>query len=424
VWRLIVLEFWERFSYYGLMAILVLFLTAPTGDGGFGWTDSEALNALSLFSAAAFVLPGAGGWLADRFIGPSRSVLIGAGLLLLGNLLITAVAAATALGRAIGPSAQSGLLYGSLLVIALGNGFFKSPLITLIGNQFAAAEQARDQAFRYYYQGIMLGTLASSLSVAATAERWGWWLGFSLAAIGMAVSFAIFLTLINAGPKEPTATTTDGPSRTSTVSLPAIGFLAAFLPLLAIGWTQFYGLWILETQRMVDRTVGTFTMPSGWLLAVNALAVVVLAPLVGRWWTRLGRGKRPPPGIVAKFATAMVVMAAAHALMAVGFAGAQPGTVSVFWPVGCVLLITVGEVIFWPSTYAAIHALSPPRAKSFVMGAWLAVLGIGLGITHQVARLAEQVGFPPLSVGIAAALLAGAVCIVWLSRRFPVLRNV
>ncbi|MFO0333764.1 MAG: peptide MFS transporter [Pseudomonadota bacterium] len=422
VWRLVILEFWERYSYYGLMAILVLFLTSPVAEGGFGWTDSRALGGLSLFSAAAFILPSAGGWLADRFLGAYRSVLIGAALLLAGNVLLV-FAAFTA--PDLTDAMRQATLAGALFVIALGNGFFKSPLITLVGAHAGRDPATKDQAFRYYYQGIMLGTLAASLSVSTVADRVGWWAGFGLATVGMAISFAIFLLTARlvrdargsgTAPADDAETVPGGPQ--------GIALLCVFLPLITIGWVQFYGLWLLETERWVDREVGGFTMPSGWLLAINAIAIVILAPLVGRWWAMLRTHSGRPPGIVAKFASAFFVMGVAHLLMAWGFADAAPGGVSLLWPVGCLVLITVGEAIFWPSTYGAVNVLAPPRAKSLVMGIWLAMLGVGMFLTHQVARLSETVGFSSFSLGLGAAMLMGGVLLLLASRPFAALRTV
>jgi POT family proton-dependent oligopeptide transporter len=422
VWRLIILEFWERFSYYGLMAILVLFLTAPVADGGFGWSDSRALGGLSLFSAAAFILPSAGGWIADRFLGAHRSVLIGAALLLVGNVLL--VFAALAAPNLVDAMRQA-TLGGALLVIALGNGFFKSPLITLVGEHAGRDPATKDQAFRFYYQGIMLGTLVASLSVSSVAALIGWWAGFGLAAVGMAISLAIVL-LTSRLVRDSRGSDVAAADEAAAVpgGLGGVALLCAFLPLITIGWVQFYGLWLLETERWVDREIGGFSVPSGWLLAVNAIAIVILAPLVGRWWARLGSRSGRPPGIVAKFASAFFVMGVAHLLMAWGFADAAPGGVSLLWPVGCLVLITVGEAIFWPSTYGAVNVLAPPGAKSLVMGIWLATLGVGMFLTHQVARLAETIGFSTFSLGLGAAMFVGGILLLLASRPVAALRVV
>ncbi|MGH8236011.1 MAG: peptide MFS transporter, partial [Steroidobacteraceae bacterium] len=398
-WRLIILEFWERFSYYGILAIMVLFLTGERTNGGFGWSDSRALNALAIFSALAFMLPTLGGYIADRWIGARRSVLLGSTLLVAGNVLLTV--SAVGLAAASAAAAQSrdeALLIAGLAAVALGNCFFKSPMVTLLGNIFGREDATRDQAFRYYYQAIMLGTLAAALLVGSLVKFAGWWSGFALTAVGMSIAFAMFLgmprvdsaaqgTIEQSAPTRSAATATDFRQ-----ALLSILLLGAFLCIIMVGWIQFQGLWILEVERSSDRSVGDWTVPSSWLLAVNAIAVVTMAPAVGRWWQRL-RPPEQPLGFALQFATAFFVMGVGHLVIAFGFRNPSPHAVSMFWPIASVLIVTLGEAIFWPSSYNAVHKLSPVGMKSVMMGLWFAMLGIGHYFTHQVARLAESVGF-------------------------------
>ena len=281
-WRLIVLEFWERFSYYGILAILVLFLTSPASAGGFGWSDSRALDLLATFTALAFMLPTLGGYIADRWIGARTSVLVGSWLLVFGNVSITFAALHSKLpALAASRAAGEGALFIGMMLVALGNGFFKSSLITLLGGLFPDDGLARDRAFRHYYQAIMLGALASSLCVGAMAQAYSWWTGFALTAFGMAISLLILLRLPSRGLRAPTTphsppAAAQGEARLGAAAI-SIGVFCAFLPLIAIAWVQLQGLWLLEVERWCDRTIGSFTVPSSWLLAVNAIVIVMLA---------------------------------------------------------------------------------------------------------------------------------------------------
>ena len=417
-WRLIILEFWERFSYYGILAILVLFLAGSTEGGGFGWSQSRALDLLSKFAAIAFMLPMVGGYVADRWLGARRAVLIGSCLLVAGNIAI----AAAALSHA-SPSAQV-LLYAGLAGVALGNGFFKSSLVTLLGSLIEGDDAARDRAFRYYYQAIMLGALASSLCIGALAQSVGWWSGFALAAAGMTVSFAIFVIWPPGPARAASVTMVDADASTSSLTRAAfdVGILCVFLAVITIGWVQFQGVWLLEMDRTVDRTIGAFTVPPSWLLAVNAVVVVLFTPASGRIWRRLVGSGQAAPSFTGQFAAAFALMGVAHLLMAVGFDGAEPGQVSLLWPIGCVLLITLGELIFWPSSYNAIHRLAPARSKSLMMGIWLATLGVGQYFTHQVGRTAATIGFSTLSAYIGVAMLASCIAVMTIARLRPSLR--
>lgn len=424
-WRLIVLEFWERFSYYGILAILVLFLTSPAISGGLGWTSSRALDLLSKFTAVAFIMPTLGGYIADRWIGARRAVLIGSCLLVVGNLAITLAALwSTLTVFASQAGATETVLFAGIGCIALGNGFFKSSLITLLGSLIPNDDAARDQTFRNYYQSIMLGALASALCVGSLAEAVGWWSGFALAAAGMAVSWLMFIVWrdpVEAGARRVSAPHVASTSENSSSgSIAGVGILYLFLPLITIGWVQFQGLWLLEVERWGDRNIGAFTVPTPWLLAVNAIAIVLLVPIVGRWWRRIVQSETPR--FVTQFITAFLIMGIAHLLMAFGFRAAVPGGVSLLWPVGCLLIITIAEAIFWPSSYNAIHRVAPARVKSLVMGLWLAMLGVGQYFTHQVARASEVLGFATLSAYIGLGLLMSGATLWLISRLQPGLR--
>jgi POT family proton-dependent oligopeptide transporter len=416
-WRLIVLEFWERFSYYGILAILVLFLTGSAEHGGFGWSDSRALDLLSKFAAIAFILPMIGGYVADRWLGTRRAVLIGSCLLVAGNIAI-------ALAALMHASASAGtLLYAGLSGVALGNGFFKSSLVTLLGSLIEGDDAARDRAFRYYYQAIMLGALAASLVVGKLADEIGWWSGFALAAAGMAISFAIFVLWPPPTPRSPAIkAATDVSTKSLSQAMVDVATLCVFLAIITIGWVQFQGMWLLEMEHSVNRVVGSFTVPSAWLLSVNAIVVVLFTPASGRLWRRLtGTGERAA-GFTVQFAAAFAIMGLAHLLMALGFRDSS-GQVSLLWPVGCVLMITIGELIFWPSSYNAIHRIAPTSSKSLMMGIWLATLGLGQYLTHQVGRTADTIGFSTLSAYIGFAMLAACVAVIVIARLRPTLRS-
>lgn len=414
-WHLIVLEFWERFSYYGILAILVLFLTGTTDHGGLGWSNSRALDVLSMFTAVAFMLPMAGGYVADRWLGARRSVLIGSCLLVTGNLAIAAAAVWHA-----SPGSQAAL-YAGLAGVALGNGFFKSSLVTLLGSLIEGDDAARDRAFRYYYQSIMLGALAASLCVGALAQSAGWWSGFALAAAGMLIAFAIFVSRPPAAPRASATKPADSVAGIGHAAVD-VGILCLFLTVITVGWVQFQGVWLLQMDHGVNRSVGAFTVPSSWLLAVNAVVVALFTPASGRLWRRLvGSGQGATFAV--QFATAFALMGIAHFLMASAFREPPAGGVSLWWPVGCVLLITLGELVFWPSSYNAIHRLAPPRSKSLLMGVWLATLGVGQYITHQVGRTAETIGFATLSAYIGTAMLVACLAILVIARLRPSLRS-
>jgi POT family proton-dependent oligopeptide transporter len=185
---------------------------------------------------------------------------------------------------------------------------------------------------------------------------------------------------------------------------------------ITVGWVQFQGLWLLEVDRWVDRKVAGFTMPTSWLLAVNAVAIVILTPLSGRLWRGLTVPGRPAAGFAMQFAVAFAIIGVAQLVMGFGFRDPTPGGVSFWWPVGCLLIITIAESIFWPSSYNAIHRITPARSKSLVMGIWLAMLGIGQYVTHQIARSADFLGFSRLCSYIGVSMLIACAALVTVAR--------
>ena len=159
------------------------------------------------------------------------------------------------------------------------------------------------------------------------------------------------------------------------------------------------------------------------LLALNGIGIVVLAPLAGRLWRRW-RERGHALGFAAQFAIAFLIMGAAHFVMLWGFRDPSPESVSLLWPAGAILIITVAEALWWPSSYNALDRLAPVHQKSLIMGVWLAMLGIGQFLAHQIARSAELLGFAMLSGLIGSALCLAGLALWSISRAHPQLRQV
>jgi len=171
-------EMWERFSYYGMRAILVLFLTSST-KGGLGWTDEEALSLYGVYTMLVYVMSIPGGIIADRFLGQKRSVMLGGFLLVAGHLLMAYT--------------ELWAFYGALGLIVLGVGFLKPNISTMVGGLYRPGDGARDSGFIIFYMGINLGAFLSSLIVGYVGEKIGWHYGFALAGIGMIIGQLVFV---------------------------------------------------------------------------------------------------------------------------------------------------------------------------------------------------------------------------------------
>jgi POT family proton-dependent oligopeptide transporter len=239
-WLIISVEFWERFSYYGMLAILALFLTADTTGGGFGWPRAKALGLVGIYSAAMFTLPAVGGWLVDRFVGRRRGVAVGASLMLMGHVLMASpyfipvllgmlhdaplLAELHALGVPLGyvvlPAeveaalASRGALlhpehgaawlqqsylgmslgfYAAIACLMAGNALMKSTLVVLCGDTLEGTPARQEGAYTYYYLAINVGAMLSGVVVGLIAQSVGWHFGFSTAAVGMATALGVYL---------------------------------------------------------------------------------------------------------------------------------------------------------------------------------------------------------------------------------------
>ena len=181
-------ELWERFSYYGMRAILVLYLTDKTINGGLGWTTKDALDLYGIYTGLVYITPLIGGWLADNYLGQRRSILIGGALMAIGQFTLALPA------EMIGMSTLHSFYLGLALLIA-GNGLFKPNISTMVGDLYQEGDNRRDGAFTIFYMGINLGSLLAGIIVGSVTGEFGWKSGFVVAGIGMVISLVMQMGL-------------------------------------------------------------------------------------------------------------------------------------------------------------------------------------------------------------------------------------
>ena len=478
-------EFWERFSFYGMLSILVLFLTGSPERGGFGWSASEALALLGVYSFSMYAFPAFGGFFADRVLGRRRAVAIGASFMLVGQVLLASPAflpgllgwwhgapllqALHELGMPLGRLRHSGALdaaiathgalldasagagwlrhaylaaavgfFAALFCLVLGNALMKSTLVVLCGETMSANDPRREAAYAYYYLGISIGALLSGFAVGWVAEALGWHFGFGLGAAGMTVALGSYLSLaprwlgeIGVRPDRP-APRGETPGDTDPISAPAmraqvlrrIGLLfvlAALLCAFSVGWFQMYGSWLLFIERDIDRAVGSFAIPVPWFTSMNAAVVIVLAPVVASLWVRLGK-RNQRVDIVQKYTFALSMVLMGHILMFLAARHATATAPAPVWvPLISLSMLAIGELVAWTATYGMVSRAAPTGFASVAMGAWY-LLTLGLG-----GYLSGFTGRLIDSVGFAStfgavAALMGAMCLLALLLRAPLLR--
>lgn len=433
-------EFWERFSYYGFLSILVFFLTAAPENGGFGWADAHALAAIGWLLGIIWFAPIAGGWFADRIGGAAPAVSAGTLLLGLGNLLLGVSAmlppaASAELQRSGVPSQVVGLFLGGtdtilsscfvlgLTLICLGAGLFKSNASSLLSQLFASDDPRREAGFAYFYMGINIGAIAAPLAIGWVGQQLGWHWGFLLAATGMSlgwvtVRFLLYPRLPSSAFRGAQATI---PVREAVRSdaFVLILKLMPFASLYMAGLMMYSGLLNLYAERSVDRIVLGFEVPTTWCLSLNPFFILLLGPVISRFWSRKGEGGAQ--GLLwLKVSFGLLFAGAAFTTLVLAELAADSSPVRLWVIIAFYMLITVGELCIMPAGLAEIGATAPAGTVGMLMGLWLLTLGIGGVVAGQAGALAQSIGAFSVFAAMATALLAcGGMLLLpyWRSRR-------
>jgi POT family proton-dependent oligopeptide transporter len=459
-------EMWERFSYYGMRALLILFMTAPLEKGGLGYGVAKAGAIYGFYTAMVYLLNLPGGWVADRITGQRRAVLYGGILIAAGQFCLMAP------GETV--------FYVGLVLLMLGTGLLKPNVSTIVGQIYAPGDQRRDAGFSIFYMGINLGALISPLICGWVGERISWRLGFGLAGVGMSAGLIQYMLggkyLGAAGlyRTPPESAEKDRRQKRNAAwaagavlaLLVALGVMAAtgvmeftaqlisnalgavlviivaavfFWLLFGRGWTAeerkrsgailvlflaaalFWSMFEqagsslnLFAERNTNRNVMGFEFPASWFQFVQPTLVVLLAPVFAWVWVRMGRRDPSSP---TKFSLGLLFGGLGFAVLAAGSSKASGGAlVSLWWLNATYLLHTIGELCLSPVGLSAMTKLAPARVAGMMMGLWFVSLSVGDYLAGKAASVYESMSLPTL-FGIVAALGAcGAVALALLIR--------
>ncbi|MGD0578629.1 MAG: peptide MFS transporter [Bryobacteraceae bacterium] len=436
-------ELWERFGYYGMRALLILFMVAPTSSGGLGMDVMTAGSIYGLYTASVYMVCLPGGWLADRFLGQRKAVLWGGILIAIGYLMLAA------------PDVR--VFYTGLCVVVCGTGLLKPNISTIVGQLYGPEDPRRDAGFSIFYMGINLGATIAPLICGYAGQRIDWHLGFALSGVGMTFGVIQFWLgrrhLGDAGLHPvPAANPEEAASlrrllRRALAGVAGIGAAMAFvhltglLPLTPIllvnsagvvlltivvalfAWMLLGGDWTpLERKRLAailvlfiaaslfwsayeqagsslslfadrssDNVILHFEFPASWYQSLNSLFIVALAPLLAWLWVRLGKRQPSSP---AKFALGLVFVGLGYVVLVFGALLSAHGTkVTPLFLVVTYLMHTVGELCLSPVGLSAITKLAPARVGSFMMGVWFISISIG---DYLGARLTSFYGALPV----------------------------
>ncbi len=411
-------ELWERFSYYGMRALLVLYLTAQTTAGGLGWSQADALKLYGIYTGLVYITPLIGGWLADTFLGQRRAIIFGAIMMAAGQFTL-------ALPHALFPEMVNQVFYVGLALLIAGNGMFKPNISTMVGDLYEQGDHRRDGAFTIFYMGINLGALMAGFVAGAVATKWGWQAGFIAAGVGMLISLLIqaFLSqrylgdigrvpaaqrsaaLRSASQKTPL-------TKQEVVRIKVILVMGLFTIIFWAGFEQAGGLMNLYTENYTDRMIGSFEVPTAWFQSLNPFFIITLAPLVAAIWVKLG--KREPSSPV-KFAMGLGFLALGFLFM-IGAVLEQGGDTTVktsmFWLVGAFLFHTLGELCLSPIGLSMVTKLAPLRLASLMMGAWFGFVALANYAAGMIGSFVGESGPMAIFGGIAITAVISATILL------------
>jgi POT family proton-dependent oligopeptide transporter len=451
-------EMWERFSYYGMRALLLLFMTAPVASGGLGFNAAQGGAVYGLYTSMVYMMTLPGGWIADRFIGQRRAVLYGGVLIASGHFSMAVPTLAT--------------FYLGLFLIVIGTGLLKGNISVMVGYLYSKEDKRRDAGFSLYYMGINMGAFFAPLVCGYLGQNVDWHIGFASAGVGMLLGLIQYVAggrylgtagLHPAPAESPQAAAAlrrravlIGGILIAVTALFAIGTFLGVLPITAtqvadgagyfllfvtlgfFGWLFSSGEWTSEERHRLyaigalflaaaifwsvfeqagstlnlfaDRNTNNALLgvpfPSSWFQSENSLFLWMLAPVFAWLWLRLGDQGREPssPG---KFAMSLIFVGAGFAILIIP--AKQGGQVSPMWLTMTYLLHTIGELLLSPVGLSAMTKLAPARIAGLVMGIWFLATAVGNYIGGRVAGLYESFALPTLFGAVAAFSALSAI---------------
>ncbi|MCS6822253.1 MAG: peptide MFS transporter [Microscillaceae bacterium] len=372
-------EMWERFSYYGMRALLILYLTSEISKGGLAWTSQEAGQLYGLYTGFSYIVTLIGGYLADRYLGFRGAVFIGGFMMAIAQFSL-------ATGSAFG---IVGVFYVGLVLLVLGNGFFKPNISSMVGQFYEDGSKLKDSAYTIFYMGINIGAFLGALICGYLGEKVGWQYGFASAGIGMVSGMIIFQagqkSLGNVGlkpalKKQAEVTTVEPLTRTEIEKLAVAITLSIFSIIFWASFEQAGSSMNIFAARYTDRNIGGFEVPATWFQSINALFIFTLAPIFSWLWVYLESKKLNPNGPV-KFAMGLLFVALGFWVLVMGSSsipqGAKSAQVSMLWLILAYLLHTIGELCLSPVGLSFINKLSPKRFLGLMFGIWFLCSGLG-----------------------------------------------
>jgi POT family proton-dependent oligopeptide transporter len=433
-------EMAERFSYYGMTAILILYLTEQlllpghaehvigyqTIKGGFeslfGPLSVEQFGSqiTGLYTGLVYFTPLLGGLLADRVWGQRYSVAVGGVIMAAGEFMLT----------------QDSLFFFGLLFLIVGNGGFKPNISTQVGNLYRPGDSRIDRAYSIFYVGINIGATLSPLICGTLGEKVGWHWGFFAAGVGVSLGVLVYLIGLRSLPPDRVTKARRSGEKITHAKLSAsdwkaiLSLVAIFVPV-TLFWTAFaqqyitIELWARDfTNRLFVPGIVNFEIPVTWSQLINPVMIFSFTPLVIAYWARQAKEHKEPTTVL-KMAIGTMLMAVGFVIMAfVAWINGPHGHATWLWLILFFVAYTLGELYVSPIGLALVARVAPQQVLSMIMGLWFVTIFLGSTIGGYVGSLWEGMGKTEFFLIMAAIPAAGSV-VIWLFDRplRPILEN-
>lgn len=468
-------EMWERFSYYGIRPLLILFMAATLYDGGLGFSKEVSSQIVGIFGGALYLAAVPGGWLADNWLGQKKALWYGSVIIALGHLAI-----------ALSYFFNAAAFFIGLALIVVGSGLFKTCISVLVGSLYQEGDGRRDGGFSIFYMGINIGSLTAPFVTGILTKEYGWHLGFGIGGIGMLLALIVFRCsavgslreFANAKgivadweapvkPRQHVGRWVFGigiltiaavvlmaqgiiPLNPSAIATSMTYVICGFVGMYFIYLFAFCGLNKLERAKLIvclillcaaaffwsafeqqptsfnlfaldytDRHVFGWEIPTVWFQSANPLFILLFAPFFGFLWPYLAKRKIEPSSL-AKFALGLLFASAGFGIMIFAAKAVLSGhslQVSPLWLIASYLLLTLGELCLSPVGLSTMTKLAPTMMRGQIMGLWYTASALGNLVAGLIGGnvSAERLdSLPSLFAQCALALFIGAIILILL----------
>jgi len=439
-------EMWERFSYYGMRALLVLYLVNSQN-----YSESDALHIYAVYTGLVYLTPLIGGYLADRFLGSQKAIFIGGLTMMIGHFLM----------------AFPNFLYLAIGMLIIGNGYFKPNISTLLGRLYKPDDVRRDSGFSIFYVGINLGAFLAPLIVGYVGETINWHYGFAIAGFGMLAGLIQFYLGQNKIIKEDISSQSKklNPADwgiitlVSLINLPLIlvilelnqiindfffeilailiiliffyfitkkkqlltvkkdikriayiGILSIFVIFFWVGFEQAGGSLTLFANNSVDRNFLGFVIPASFFQSINPLIIILIGPMIANFWLSVDRSKNKI-NTSQKMGLGLLLLASGFFLIMI-VNNSSETSISLWWLVGVYFLHTMGELCLSPIGLSMVSKVSPKKIASLMMGFWFLSSAVANFTAGKLPAILESNNLDLFTFLSVSSLLAGLVLIL------------